>query len=119
MVPQDRQSLGEFGAVPLDAQDALNTLMQGGLGELIQFGMLLLAVGLLVGAIFMAGLAGTAFMSQNPSKQNSVSTYAIAAIGMVACALIVGVGPSVLQALGIEVMQYISPIEVFAGGGGN
>lgn len=101
---------------PLQAQDALNALFDSLLGEIIQFVLLLITTFLSIGAIFLFGAAGMAFLSQDAQRQNQVSGYITAAFVVLAIAAVVGVGPTVLAALGFETMQYIEPVDMVTGG---
>lgn len=101
--------------VPLDAQAAVEALMNSGLATLIQFAMLLLAVVLTGGAIILAGLAGVANMSQDASRQHEASRYIRAAGIALVAAMIVGAGPEILTALGMETAEHFNAINVFSG----
>jgi hypothetical protein len=101
--------------VLLDAQAGVRALMESGVGTMIQFGLLLMAVLLSVGSLFAIGAAGMSRMSQDAGRQGDVAKYAATAAIMLACAAVLGAGPEILSALGFQTMDYISPINVFTG----
>lgn len=97
------------------AQAGVEALMQSGIGTMIQFGLLTIAVFLSVGSLFAIGAAGMARMSQDTSRQAEVGGYVKSAAFMLACAAVLGAGPEILTALGFETFQYVSPVNVFGG----
>lgn len=101
--------------VPLDAQAGVDALMNSGIGTMIQFGLLMLAIILSIGSLFMVGAAGMAQMSQDTGRQSNVSTYLASAGVMLACAAVAGAGPEILAALGFETFDHISAVNVFTG----
>lgn len=100
-------------AIAMQAQDGVEAMFNGGLGTLIQFGLLTMATFLSIGALFLVGAAGMARLSQDTGRQAQASKYVIGALVMLGCATILGAGPSILAALGFETMQYIDPVNVF------
>jgi len=100
-------------AVAMQAQDGVQALFEGGLGTLVQFGLLVMATALSIAALFMIGAAGMARMSQDTGRQAKASGYIVTALFMLGCAVILGAGPAVLTALGFETMQFIDPVNVF------
>lgn len=100
---------------PLDAQAGVDALMSSGIGTLVQFGLLMLAIILSIGSLFMIGAAGMARMSQDSGRQDNVSTYLASAAIMLGCAAVMGAGPEILSALGFKTFDHISAVNVFTG----
>lgn len=101
--------------LPLDAEAAVDAVMNSGIAELIQFVMLMLAVVLTAGALLMFGLAGVAYMSTSGGSQYEASDLALGGFVGIGAAMLVGAGPAVLQALGMETAKHFDAFQVFSG----
>jgi hypothetical protein len=118
--------VGQFGAqvesfamaavpmVPLDAAEAVAAVFESGLGTIIQFALLMFVTILVIGSLFAFGAAGLARMSQDAGRQGSVGTYLASAGIMLLVAVVLGAGPEILSALGFEVLDHISPVNIFS-----
>lgn len=104
----------QFGVIPLDAQAGVEAVMKSGIGEMIQFALLMMCVALSVGSLFALGAAGLSHMSQDAGRQSNVSKYLASSGIMLATAAVLGASPEILQAIGFETFEYISPVNVFS-----
>lgn len=101
--------------VPLDAQAAADATMNSGLGALIQYVLLMLTIALSIGGLLMIGAAGLARLSQDSGRQGNVTTYLASAVLAFGIAMVLGAGPEILSALGMQTFEHVSPVRVFGG----
>lgn len=94
--------------VPLDASSAIEALLGGPLGTVIEFGMGMLILACLFGTIVAAAAAGISHLSQDAKRQGAATKWAIASLACLLAAGAVVAGPEVIAELGFESARHLS-----------